>query len=544
MLNFRSIRFRLATWYFLSLTVVLSLLAVGSWYGMRVSLYGSIDEVLNSRIIGAQNFLTGLGTTSVAELKTLLQQPSNPWIGGAHHQIFDDQKRLVYQTNSMARDLAGMQGPFASSDTIEFMTIYPRNSPMRLASQRVQVKGITLVIETAEPLRTVEAELQAYTRYLLMGAPLLLLAATMGGFLISRKALSPVDRIIEDARSITASDLSRRLAVPNVNDELQRLSETLNQMLDRIEATFLRTRQFTADASHELRAPITLIHTAAEFSLRRERSHDELLQAMKQIFREAKHTARLVNDLLLLARADSNLDVFRPAPVDLQGLYSEVCHQGQMLASNKGLQVEVTATPDPVRVMGEDSLLERLFLILIDNAIKYTPSGGNIWLGLRQESGRAVFSVRDSGIGIAAEDLPRIWGRFWRADKVRSREMGGTGLGLSIARTIVERHGATISVQSEPGKGSLFEVHLPLAEAQDSPAITSSDTRNSPEEVVGGGRSVRSRQQSSSTLATTHFYFRLRHSKFYILRRLLLFSGFGRPHQQHQGRARNRYAGE
>ena len=391
MLNIRSIRFRLATWYFLSLTVILLLVAIGSWYAMRVSLYGSIDEVLNSRIIGAQTFLGGLGTTSAAELKTVLQQPSNPWAGGAHYQIFDHQDQLVYQTGSMARDLEGLQGPFSSSDTVKFVTIYPQNSPVRLASQRVNVKGITFTIETAEPLRTVVAELQTYTRYLLMGAPLLLLAATMGGFLISRRALAPVDRIIEDARSITASDLSRRLAVPNVKDELQRLSETLNQMLDRIEATFSRTRQFTADASHELRAPMTLIHTAAEFSLRRERSHEDLLQALRQILRESKHTMRLVDDLLLLARADSKLDAFEPLPVDLKGLFSEVCQQGRTLASSKGIEVEVTITPEPVVVMGDDASLERLFLILIDNAVKYTPSGGSIWLGLRQESGQGRF---------------------------------------------------------------------------------------------------------------------------------------------------------
>jgi signal transduction histidine kinase len=408
-----------------------------------------------------------LGTTSTAELKTVLQQPSNPWAGGAHHQIFDDQNRLVYQTGSMARDLGGLEGPFALSDSVKFMTIYPRTFPMRLASQRVMVKGVTLIIETAEPLRTVVDELQTYTQYLLMAAPLMLLAGTMGGFLISRRALAPVDRIIEDARSITASDLSRRLAVSSTKDELQRLSETLNQMLDRIEATFARTRQFTADASHELRAPITLIHTAAEFSLRRERSHEELLQAMRQILRVAKHTARLVDDLLLLARADSNLEVFRPVPLDLKGLFSEVCQQVRTLASSKGIEVEVAIPPEPVVVMGEDGSLERLFLILIDNAVKYTPSGGNIRLGLRKESGQAVFTAKDNGIGIAAEDLPRIWGRFWRADKARSREMGGTGLGLSIARSIVERHGATISVQSQLGKGSIFEVHFPLAQEHD-----------------------------------------------------------------------------
>jgi heavy metal sensor kinase len=484
MLSFRSIRFRLATWYFLSLTVILLLMAAGSWYAMRLSLYESIDEILKSRVTGAQTFLDGLGKTSAAELKTVLQQPSNPWIGGAHHQFFDDQNRLVYQTIGMERDLEGLQGPFASSDTIQFVTIYPGTNPMRLASQRVKVKGVTLTIETAEPLRRVVDELRIYTHYLLMAAPLLLLAATLGGFLMSRRALAPVDHIIEDARSITASNLSQRLAVPRVKDELQRLSETLNQMLDRIEASFANTRQFTADASHELRAPMTLIHTAAEITLRRERSHEELQQALKQIFRESKHTMRLVNDLLLLARADSNRDAFEPLPLDLKGLFSEVCQQGRTLAGSKGIKVDVAITPNPVGVKGDDSSLERLSLILIDNAVKYTPAGGTIWLELRQEADQAILTVKDNGIGIAAEDLPHIYDRFWRADKVRSREMRGTGLGLSIARSIVERHGGTILAQSRLGQGSLFEVRLPLAHVLDSVCIADNNSRNSPEPII------------------------------------------------------------
>jgi signal transduction histidine kinase len=254
-------------------------------------------------------------------------------------------------------------------------------------------------------------------------------------------------------------------------------------MLDRIEDTFAKNRQFTADASHELRAPMTLIHTAAEVTLRRERSHEDLLQALKQIFRESKHTMRLVDDLLLLARADSNREAFEPLPLNLKGLFSEVCQQGRTLAASKEIEVEVNITPGSVEVKGDDASLERLFLILIDNAVKYTPAGGTIRLELLQEADQAIFAVKDNGIGIAAEDLPHIYDRFWRADKVRSRAMRGIGLGLSIARSIVERHGGTLSAQSELGKGSVFEVRLPVDNTHVNPDIADNDSRNSPEAV-------------------------------------------------------------
>jgi two-component system heavy metal sensor histidine kinase CusS len=483
MLNIRSIRFRLAAWYFLSLAIALALVAFGSWYTRRLSLYESSNRSLKGRLMGVQTFLNGLGKISEAELKKVLQQPSSPWGGLAHDQIFDDHNQLIYQTDNMARALDGLKGPFASSDTIQFLTLHPGASPLRLASQRVNVQGVTFIIETADPMGKGLAELQTYTRYLLMGTPLILLAATLGGFLISRRALAPVDRIIEDARSITASNLSQRLAVPRVKDELQRLSETLNQMLDRIEDTFAKNRQFTADASHELRAPMTLIHTAAEVTLRRERSREDLLQALKQIFRESKHTMRLVDDLLLLARADSNRDAFEPLPLNLKGLFIEVCQQGRTLAASKEIEVEVNITPGSVEVKGDDASLERLFLILIDNAVKYTPAGGTIRLELLQEADQAIFAVKDNGIGIAAEDLPHIYDRFWRADKVRSRAMRGIGLGLSIARSIVERHGGTLSAQSELGKGSVFEVRLPVDNTHVNPDIADNDSRNSPEAV-------------------------------------------------------------
>jgi len=265
-----------------------------------------------------------------------------------------------------------------------------------------------------------------------------------------------------DARSITANNLSGRLAVPKAVDELRRLSETLNQMLDRIETSFKSIRQFTADASHELRAPLTLIQAAADFSLRRDRSREELQDAMRRILGESKRTTALVDDLLLIARSDSDPAAFERNTIDLSSMLNDVSTQASTLAQEKHLKIVPQIPNQPVVIAGDELSLRRLFMALVDNAVKYTSEHGTVWINLDIEDKQAVIRIRDTGIGISNEDLPRVFDRFWRADKVRSRDEGGTGLGLAIAKGITERHGGTLRVESELGHGSTFSVRLPL----------------------------------------------------------------------------------
>ena len=280
---------------------------------------------------------------------------------------------------------------------------------------------------------------------------------------MSSRALAPVDRITKDARAISVTNLSARLEIPRAKDELQRLTQTLNEMLDRIEAEVKRIVQFTADASHELRAPLTLIHTAAEFSLRRERTREELLDAMRKIVRESERTSRLVDDLLLLARADSNMHELRLAPTDISSTGRDAAELALTLARAKNIQVSADIPSDPLMVTGNEQLLEQLWLILLDNAVKYTPAGGQIRFSMQAVNAHLETTVTDTGIGIAQADLPRVYDRFWRADKVRSRDAGGAGLGLSIARWIVESHRGEIEIDSEPGHGSQVTVRFPLS---------------------------------------------------------------------------------
>jgi heavy metal sensor kinase len=289
------------------------------------------------------------------------------------------------------------------------------------------------------------------------------LLASLGGYWMSRRALAPVDEITQSARSISAQNLAMRLVVPQTGDELERLATTLNEMLSRLDAAFQRITQFTADASHELRTPVSVMRTSAELALRKPRTEAEYRDAMSQILAETEKVSRLIEQLLLLARADSSSTTIPIARTNLNDILEKVWRQASTLPESKNLKSEQFIPQAPVWVRGDPASLERLFLILVDNAVKYTSDGGRIELRLSIDDGFAVTEIRDTGIGIAPEDIPHIFDRFYRADRARSRETGGTGLGLAIGRWIADAHGGEIRVQSKPSKGSSFQVRLPLS---------------------------------------------------------------------------------
>ena len=305
--------------------------------------------------------------------------------------------------------------------------------------------------------------LQRFRTMLLFAAPLLLIAASVFGYWISSRALAPVDAISRAAQRISIENLADRLEVPNTGDQLARLSETLNAMLTRLEASVRRMAQFTADASHELRAPVSLIRTTAEVAaMKRDRPTAEYLDALDEILDEAERTSQVIDSLMLLARADSSTETLERVPIDAASVVQNAAEQGQRLARSRGVDFSLKLPPDPIRIRADPQALRRALLILMDNAAKYTPRGGSVEIELEARDGHAVASVLDSGIGIGAADLPHVFDRFWRADKARSREEGGAGLGLSIAKWIVEMHGGNISVRSELGKGSVFEIRVPI----------------------------------------------------------------------------------
>jgi len=288
-------------------------------------------------------------------------------------------------------------------------------------------------------------------------------AILVGGWIAGR-ALEPVDRMITEVREITdGRSLHRRLAVPMARDELSRLAETLNQMMTRLERSFVALRRFTAGASHELKTPLTVVREGVERAITRPEVPPETLAPLEETLQEVNRMTELLDALLTLARADEGRAELHREAVDLRDIIAEAGETGELLAEHAGVGMEIRLPPQPVVVSVDRSRVRQLALNLIENAVKYTPRGGQVSVELGSNDGRAVFTVADTGIGIALGDLPHVFDRFWRADSARTRtsERAGTGLGLAICKWIAEAHGGTIEVQSRPGRGTTFTVGLP-----------------------------------------------------------------------------------
>jgi heavy metal sensor kinase len=433
-----SIRTRLTLWYSLILLAGLTLFGAGIWLVVSHSLMASLDDALAGQ---AQGVMTVLQSDAgrPEQIREELTEYARATPGGNLMEVRDPQGRQILSNKAV--------------DLHRFRSL----------STSTLVDGGTYTILVATPLDGTEATLRRVRQLFLWTAPAVLLMAALGGYWISRRALAPVDAITLAARSIGIQNLSQRLEVPATGDELQRLSETWNDMLARLESAVKRLSQFTADASHELRTPIALIRTTAELTLRRERSPETYREALNQVVAESVRTSRLVEDLLLLARADAGLPALSLERVELTPLVRDVCEQGQVLAEARQLQISAEVPEQAVFVEANDPALRRLLLLLLDNAGKYTPAGGRITVSLGCDSAGTTVAVRDTGIGIPDTALPHVFERFYRADESRNRDAGGAGLGLAIAKWIAERHHANLEAESVVGQGSTFRIRFPLS---------------------------------------------------------------------------------
>lgn len=457
-----SIGFRLTLWYLAIFASAQLLFGAAMWFGLRQNLYSIADVALTAQIDDLTNFLKA--QKKDATVAKLQEEVSEAYVlehSGDFLQIYDSEGNRIFRAASLEGSPIAPPAPNAIKNR-SFQNLRLGNKHFRFITQRIDVNGRSYAVQTGVPTDQIIATLVLFRRYLLMLAPLLLLAAASGGYWLSHKALSPVDALTRTARSIGGSNLGDRLEKLTTGDELQRLSDTLNEMLARIEGAFLRVTQFTADASHELRTPISLIRTEAEIALRKSRGDAEYREALRHILLEAERTSSLVEELLSLARADSGRESLHLAQLDLSGVIMETANEWRQLVENRNLQFTQTVAEGELPVLADRRAVQRLLAILLDNAVKYTPAPGVIELSLEARDEKSVLTVRDSGIGIAEQDQSRIFERFYRVDKARSRELGGAGIGLAIADWIVQQHRGTISVESVVGSGSAFIVELPL----------------------------------------------------------------------------------
>lgn len=293
----------------------------------------------------------------------------------------------------------------------------------------------------------------------LLVLPVFVVLAAVCGYLLTRRAFAPVRQITQTAREIgEGGDLSRRIGLTGRKDEIHTLAAEFDAMFARLEQAFDREKQFADDASHELRTPTAVILSQSEYALQNTHPQGETRAALESIHTQAARMAALLSQLLMLARADKGRQVVQREPVDLSELVEMVAETEAEQAEARNITVQTELEPG-VTVQGDETLLMRLLINLTENAIRYGRPGGQVKLTLRRQDGEAVGTVEDDGIGIAPEDLDKIWQRFWQADPARSG--GGAGLGLSMVRWIAGAHGGRVTVQSEPGKGSIFTFFLP-----------------------------------------------------------------------------------
>ena len=457
-----SIRARLTSWFASVLGVVLVALSVVTWWLLHDSVHDTIDQALADRVAAISRFLNAPGTSqSFEELREDLREYVALDPGWNLIRIRDERGVQLYRSDAFDAAAVAASPGAPPAATGAYRDLVMRGRPVRMLAKTVVVAGAPYAVEVAWLVGDWQEVLDESRWTALFIIPCGIAAAALGGFWISRRALAPVDRVASTARAISARQLGRRLEVPATGDELQRLTETLNDMLARLEAAFAETGRFTADASHELRTPVSLIRTTAEVALRRPRSAEEYRQALEEILHESERTSVLVQDLLTLTRADAGADEWSPSRVDLCIIIDGLRGTLATMCEDRGLTLHVDVPGRAVVVEGEQVTLGRLVVILVDNAAKYTPAPGEVRVTLRTGNGDAEIEVADTGIGIAANDLSRVFDRFYRADKARSRDSGGAGLGLSIARWIVDRHQGTIRIESEPGTGSRVRVRLP-----------------------------------------------------------------------------------
>ena len=452
------LRLRLTIWYSFVLGFILLLFTAFLYFQVRRSLISQVDSALN---LAANQAL--INVRNINGQPTFQANTQSPDV---IRNLQDD--FIIYllaQDGTVADTLSSEnQFPTFQEQPDGFMTQEVAGESWRVYRQAVEVgpfSGWIQVVQELEPVNVTLAGLQAQ---IAAGLPLALLLAGLGGYFLASRALRPIDAITRTAHSISAGDLSQRIHYQGPPDEVGRLAHTFDSMLDRLEAAFVRERRFTGDAAHELRTPLTALKGRIGVTLSRSRQpavYQETLQDMEE---QVDRLIRLSSDLLFMARLDQ--EQMRPQleQIELADFMGAVVDQLRPLAAAKSIAIE-EAVPPEVALLGDMDLLIRLFLILLDNAVKYTPEKGRISIEAVEDSKWVTIAVQDSGPGIAAEHLPHLFERFYRVESDRSRfaqngDQGGTGLGLAIAHEICRMHGGRLRVESEVGVGSRFIVEL------------------------------------------------------------------------------------
>jgi len=472
-----TIRRRLALWYTVALGITLIAFGGALYLERGQSSLRELDRRLSLEADLADRWLV----ESYRVLGSLVSGPASPSLDpgiSAYLEAFRDYLILA-DTGHKVVALSGITRTLSAAD-LEALSAPLRALPGRRASGTLDLGGLGTVrylattvdsagpgiggLLVATPTEDIVFGPAALLQSMLVIAPIVLLCSAALGWWLAGTSVEPLLGIMDELKAITdGRSLHRRLAVPLSSDEISRLVVTLNGMLARLERSFSSLRRFTADASHELKTPLMVLRAGVERGLTHPQTPRDVLQSLDETLDQINQMTEMVDNLLTLARADEGRASLAVEQSDLREVVADVSETAGMLGEDAHIRVATEIPSGPVLLPVDRHRIRELLLNLVTNAIKYTPAGGTIGLTLSDADGVVTVVVSDTGVGIAPGDLPHIFDRFWRADPARSRtgERAGTGLGLAITKWIAEAHGGSITVQSRPGRGTVFTVHLP-----------------------------------------------------------------------------------
>lgn len=465
-MNPRSLRFRITVWYAGLLAGTLVVFGASVYLGLERYLDWTLQRTLVSecRTI-ATELLSQLTAKDTTWLAREINEAYAPEVNGLFIRVLDEDKGIIYLSGTPK------DGMFEPSG-ISFPSEKEKDGPRKLqfgGNNRLLIQSMTFttsngkrfLVESGAPYNQIEVVLHGLLLTLAIYMPFVVSLAVAGGYWLMRRSLHPVDEITRRAEGITSSNLSERLPVIRSGDELERLSTSLNRMIERLDDAFQHINRFSADASHELRTPLTILQLELESIAQSHRKDTSLSDQLGSALEETQRMSRIVESLLTISRLDAGEVKMDKTRLDLGELVTSTAEEMKLLAEEKSIRLLIHRVPG-ILVEVDGTRLRQVIANLIDNAIKYTQAGGMIEIIVAREQNTAVLEVSDNGPGIPAPALPHVFERFYRADKARSRASGGVGLGLSIVKAICAANSAEVKVSSEEGQGACFRVELPI----------------------------------------------------------------------------------
>lgn len=460
----KHVRTRLTLWYVAVLTGVLILYAIGTSVFLFFNLRRELDRNLRQDFETVENLIEMSPDGAIRFIGRTRHDTEDHVRVARFVEIWLEDGQRLYRNeplHSLSLDGPPKQQDFATETQIVSRELADGRA-VRLMQGGERVGSGRVLIRLAHSEERLWHELREFIGGLLLGLPLALLIAGLGGYALARRALSPIDEMARQAEQISAEHLDERLPAENPDDELGQLARVFNAMLERIQVSFEQLKRFTSDASHELRTPLTALRSVGEVGLQDRRDPSHYREVISSMLEEVDRLTHLVDSLLLLSRADAGHIQLKGERISLFELAQEAMNLLSVLAEEKNQRVSIEGSKT-ISVHADRSVLRQALINLVDNAIKYSPAGGSIFIRIQtNEQNCAIVEVEDSGPGIPSEHHDKIFERFYRLDKARSREMGGTGLGLSIVQWAAQVHGGRIEIASEEGLGCTFRLVLPV----------------------------------------------------------------------------------